>query len=44
MTDVTEDGDRATLQYRSPIAEIPTEVELERSGQDWRISKLNENV
>jgi hypothetical protein len=44
VDDVQEKGDRATLEYTSPILNLPLEVELEKDGDAWRISKLAENV
>lgn len=41
---VDEQGDRATIKYTSPILNLPLEVELEKSGDAWKISKLGENV
>lgn len=41
---VDEQGDKATIKYTSPILNIPLEVELEKSGDAWKISKLGENV
>lgn len=41
---VDEQGDRATIKYTSPILNLPLEVELEQSGDAWKISKLGENV
>lgn len=44
VTDVRERGDRATVEYRSPILDIPLEAELQRAGDGWRLSKLAEGV
>jgi hypothetical protein len=41
---VDENGDRATIKYTSPILDLPLEVELEKTGDAWKISKLAENV
>ena len=41
---VDEKGDRATLKYKSPILNLPLEVELEKDGDVWKISKLAEGV
>jgi hypothetical protein len=41
---VDEQGDKATIKYTSPILNLPLEVELEKSGDAWKISKLGENV
>ena len=41
---VEEKGDRATISYTSPILDLPLEVELVKSGDTWKISKLNEGV
>jgi hypothetical protein len=41
---VQEKGDKATLKYTSPILNLPLEVELEKEGDVWKISKLAEGV
>jgi hypothetical protein len=41
---VDEQGGKATLEYTSPILNLPLEVELEKAGEDWKISKLAEGV
>ena len=41
---VDEKGDKATLKYTSPILNLPLEVELEKDGESWKISKLAEGV
>lgn len=41
---VAEKGDKATIKYVSPILNLPLEVELEKTGDAWKISKLAENV
>lgn len=41
---VDEKGDKATLKYTSPILNLPLEVELEKDGDVWKISKLAEGV
>ena len=41
---VEEQGDKATIEYTSPILNLPLEVELEKSGDAWKISKLAEGV
>jgi hypothetical protein len=44
VSDVSEKGGKATIKYTSPILNIPLEVELEKTGGAWKISKLAENV
>ena len=44
VDDVAESGNKATIKYTSPILNLPLEVELEKSGESWKISKLGENV
>ena len=44
VDDVSASGSKATVKYTSPILNLPLEVELEKSGSTWRISKLGENV
>jgi hypothetical protein len=41
---VAEKGDKATIKYVSPILNLPLEVEVEKDGDAWKISKLGENV
>jgi hypothetical protein len=41
---VEEKGDKATIKYTSPILDLPLEVEMEKSGDGWKISKLAEGV
>lgn len=44
VLEATEDGDRATVRYRSPILDLPLEAELERENGSWRLSRLAEGV
>ena len=44
ILDVNASGDSATVEYQSPILDIPVEAELEQSEGTWKISKLAEGV
>ena len=44
ILDVKASGDSATVEYQSPILDIPVEAELEQSDGTWKISKLAEGV
>ena len=43
-TDVAIEGDKATIEYKAPILGIPLVIEAEKSGSDWKLSKLAEGV
>ncbi len=43
-TDVTIEGDKATIEYKAPILDIPLAIEAEKSGSVWKLSKLAEGV
>lgn len=42
--EVTERGDEATVEYTSPILDLPLEARLERTPEGWRLSELAEGV
>lgn len=44
ILDVKASADSATVEYQSPILDIPVEAELEQSDGTWKISKLAEGV
>jgi len=44
ILDVKASGDSATVEYQSPVLDIPVEAELEQSDGAWKISKLAEGV